>query len=184
MEVEKKKEIYHEKQRLQFCLLHALNNLFQGKDSFTRAELDRIANELIHSDPQKENWTPLSLVLKPHHNTLTGNYDINVLIAALEGKGKKVVWHDRRSGASSVDLSLSEEEITGIVLNVPVIKYLGFWRSRHWIALKKIEGIWYNLDSDLIGPKPFKHEEEVRDFLDDILRQGGELLIISHNREQ
>ncbi|XXG75391.1 hypothetical protein AAC387_Pa07g3908 [Persea americana] len=184
MEESSKEEIYHEKQRLQFCLLHALNNLLQEKDLFNRADLDAIANQLVHIDPQKENWNPLSLIFKPHHNTLTGNYDINVLIAALEGKGKKVVWHDRRNGASSIDLSLSEEDLIGIIVNIPVSKYGGLWRSRHWVALKRIDGLWYNLDSDLDAPKPLKHEEEVKEFLDDIISQGGELLIVLQEKEQ
>lgn len=159
------------------------NFIIQGRDLFNRADLDAIASELVRIDPQKENWTPLSLIFKPHHNTLTGNYDINVLIAALEGKGKKVIWHDRRNGASSIDLSLSEEELIGIILNIPVRKYVGLWRSRHWVALKRIDGLWYNLDSDLIGPKPFKHEEEVKEFLDYITSQGGEVLIVLHKEQ-
>ncbi|XP_058109228.1 josephin-like protein [Magnolia sinica] len=178
-----KKAIYHEKQRLQFCLLHALNNLLQDKDSFTRAYLDAIADKLIVIDPNKESWTPLSVILKPHHNTLTGNYDVNVLIAALEGKGKKVVWHDRRTAASSIDLSQSDETLMGIVLNVPVRKYGGLWKGRHWIALRRIEGVWYDLDSDLAAPKPFQREEEVKAFLDDVIGQGGEVLIVLHGEQ-
>lgn len=154
--------------------------IVQGKDLFNRADLDAI----VHIDPQKENWNPLSLIFKPHHNTLTGNYDINVLIAALEGNGKKVVWHDHHNMASSIDLSLSEEDLIGIILNITVSKYGGLWRSRHWVALKRIDGLWYNLDSDLDGPKPLKNEEEVKEFLDDIISQGSELVIVLHEKEQ
>ncbi|KAK1588262.1 hypothetical protein Q3G72_021441 [Acer saccharum] len=63
-----------------------------------------IAEKLVLDDPDKQTWTPLSVVFKPHHNSLTGNYDINVLIAVLEGRGKAVVWHDRRNDAVSIDL--------------------------------------------------------------------------------
>ncbi|KAL5991549.1 hypothetical protein ACLOJK_012458 [Asimina triloba] len=183
-EKHEKKKIYHEKQRLQFCLLHSLNNLLQDKDSFTRADLDAIASKLFIIDPNKGSWTPLSVIFKPHHNALTGNYDVNVLIAALEGKGKRVVWHDRRNAASSIDLSQSEETLIGIVLNVPVRRYAGLWKSRHWVAIRKIEGIWYNLDSDLAAPIPFQHEEEVKDFLDDVVGQGGEILIVLHGERK
>ncbi|KAL4188411.1 hypothetical protein AMTRI_Chr08g202270 [Amborella trichopoda] len=172
------KEIYHEKQRLQFCLLHALNNLLQGKDSFTRSDLDDIANKLDLIDPNKEGQSPLSLIWKSHHNSLTGNYDINVLISALEGRGKRVVWHDLRKGASSIDLSLSNISLIGVLLNVPVRKLGGLWRSRHWVALRMINGIWYNLDSDLKAPKPFENVDEVVTFLDAILSQGGQILTI------
>ncbi|GAB4824505.1 hypothetical protein Ancab_007381 [Ancistrocladus abbreviatus] len=171
-------QIYHERQRLQFCLLHSLNNLFQEKDAFTRPDLDAIAEKLIGDDPTKEKWTPMSIVSKPHHNRLTGNYDVNVLIAALETKGKSLTWHDRRNGTSTIDLGGEESALMGIVLNVSVRRFGGFWKGRHWIALRKINGVWCNLDSDLRGPQPFKDAEEVREFLDSVILGGGEILLV------
>ncbi|RWW12075.1 hypothetical protein GW17_00024274 [Ensete ventricosum] len=168
--------IYHEKQRLQFCLLHALNNLMQEKDSFRRAELDAIAEKLLADDPFRSQWTPLSLIFKPHHNVFTGNYDVNVLIAALESRRKKVVWHDRRNGASSINLA--EESLLGIMLNIPVRRFGGIWSGRHWVSLRNINGVWYNLDSDLASPVPFEHQEELREYLNNVIDQGGEILII------
>uniref|UniRef100_A0A1D1YP11 ubiquitinyl hydrolase 1 n=1 Tax=Anthurium amnicola TaxID=1678845 RepID=A0A1D1YP11_9ARAE len=175
---EQQRQIYHERQRLQFCLLHALNNLLQVEDSFTRAEVDAIADKLILDDPDKPRWTPFSVVFGPHHNRLTGNYDVNVLIAALEGRGKRVIWHDRRNGASSIGLGRSNETLMGIMLNVPVKRFAGLWRSRHWISLRRIDGVWYNLDSDLDRPKSFKDEEEVIEFLDDIVSHGAEVFVV------
>ncbi|GAB2285764.1 hypothetical protein Dimus_020201 [Dionaea muscipula] len=176
-EEESKSEIYHERQKLQFCLLHALNNLFQ-EDAFTRAYLDTIAEKLILDDPTKDKWTPISVVFKPHHNVLTGNYDVNVLIAALEAKGKRVVWHDRRNGASKIDLDASDSSLMGIVVNVSVRRFSGLWKGRHWVTLRKINGVWYNLDSDLGGPQPFKGKEEVREFLDGIILSGGKFCLL------
>ncbi|KAG7642506.1 Josephin domain [Arabidopsis suecica] len=172
-------KIYHERQRLQFCLLHCLNNLFQDKDAFTKESLNSIAEKLETNDPNKETWTPLSFVLKPHHNTITGNYDVNVMITALEGKGKSVVWHDKRIGASSIDLD-DADTLMGIVLNVPVKRYGGLWRSRHWVVVRKINGVWYNLDSDLVVPQLFRDDDEVRGFLDQNLSLGGEVLLVNN----
>ncbi|KAJ1696055.1 hypothetical protein LUZ63_004567 [Rhynchospora breviuscula] len=176
--------LYHERQRLQLCLLHALNNLFQDKDAFTRGDLDAIAHQLQLHHPRQEkdhNWwiLPLpSLVFKPHHNALTGNYDVNVLIAALEGSThqKKVVWHDRRTPAASIDLAA--HHLMGIMLNTSVPRLRGLWTSRHWTALRKISGIWYNLDSDLPAPQPFRHETHLVSFLDNTVAQGGEIFLI------
>ncbi|EXC01481.1 Josephin-like protein [Morus notabilis] len=176
-------QIYHERQRLQFCLLHSLNNLFQQKDTFTRASLNEIADILVVDETEKQTWTPLSGLFKPHHNTLTGNYDINVLFAALEGKGKTVIWHDRRNGASSIDLDGPEDALMGIVLNIPVKRFGGIWSCRHWVALRKINGIWYNLDSDLVAPKAFEDAEEVKGFLDSMIAQGGELLLVMNGKQ-
>ncbi|KAK1557757.1 hypothetical protein Q3G72_031220 [Acer saccharum] len=61
-----KTAIYHES-----CLLHSLNNLFQQKDAFTRASLNEIAEKLVLDDPDKQTWTLLSVVFKPHQNSLT-----------------------------------------------------------------------------------------------------------------
>ncbi|KAJ4971477.1 hypothetical protein NE237_004576 [Protea cynaroides] len=181
--MEEETKIYHEKQRLQFCLLHALNNLFQEKDVFTRADLNAISDKLVLNDPSKEHWTPLSVVFKPHHNAISGNYDVNVLIAALEGKGKEVVWHDRRNGVSSIDLTGTEYALMGIVLNIPVRRFSGLWRGRHWVTLRRLGDIWYNLDSDLISPQPFKSSEEVKEFLDNIISGGGEVLLVLHRTQ-
>ena len=58
--------------------------------------------------------------LQGSFNALTGNYDINVLIAALEDTGNRVIWHDRHSGISSINLDEPEDKLMGIVLNIPV----------------------------------------------------------------
>ncbi|MED6158942.1 hypothetical protein PIB30_037670 [Stylosanthes scabra] len=176
-----KSRVYHERQRLQYCLLHTLNSLFQQKDAFSRASLNAISEKLALDDGSNSGattWTPLSVVFKPHHNSLTGNYDINVLISALEEKGKTVVWHDRRNAASSIDLDAPEDVLMGIVINVSVRRFAGIWKSRHWIALRKINGVWYNLDSDLAAPQPFQDANQVREFLDFTIGHGGEVLLV------
>lgn len=155
---------------------------FQQKDAFTKESLDLIAERLVVDDPNKETWTPLSVMFKPHHNTLTGNYDINVLISALEGKGKSITWHDRRNRASSIDLDGSDERLMGVVLNVPVRRYAGLWRSRHWVTVRKIDGVWYNLDSDLRSPLAFENAEEVKGFLDFVIDSGGEVLLVMNDQ--
>lgn len=178
MEGQIKSEVYHERQKLQFCLLHALNNLFQEKDAFSRADLDGIAEGLILDDPTPVRWSPLSAVFKPHHNMFTGNYDVNVLIAAVERKGKKVVWHDRRNGVGSIALDGSEDGLMGFVLNVPVRRCGGLWKNRHWVTLRKIDGVWYNLDSDIKAPFAFNDVDDVRGFMDSVILDGGEILIV------
>ncbi|XP_056176117.1 josephin-like protein [Syzygium oleosum] len=125
----------------------------------------------------KEKWTPLSLLFKPHHNALTGNYDINILVAALEGEGKRVVWHDHRSGAAAIGMEDSDDRLMGLVLNVPVRRYAGLWQGRHWVTVREVEAIWYNLDCDLNVPCAFQHIE-VREFLDNVMANGGEVLLV------
>ncbi|XP_071689844.1 josephin-like protein [Rutidosis leptorrhynchoides] len=178
MENKKKQIIYHERQKLQFCLLHALNNLFQEKNAFTRKDLDEIAEKLVLDDPYEGKWSRFSVIFKPHHNSLTGNYDINVLITAVEKKGKRVVWHDRRNKASSINLDESDGTLMGIVLNIPVKRYGGIWKGRHWVSLRRINGVWYNLDSDFESPYAFESSEELREFLDCAIDGGTEILLV------
>ncbi|KAL3328116.1 hypothetical protein AABB24_035652 [Solanum stoloniferum] len=180
---EGKVKIYHERQRLQFCLLHSLNNLFQGKDTFTRSDLNTIAEKLDVDNPNRGSWNPVSFVFRPHHNEITGNYDINVLIAALQHKAKTVVWHDKRNGASSIDLDGTDGRLMGIILNVPVTKFGGLWRSRHWVTLRCIQGVWYNLDSDFAAPYAFKDTQQFREFLDRIITAGAEVLLVMNDKQ-
>jgi len=80
-------------------------------------QLNAIAKDLALINPSKDPLNPLSIVWKLHHNVLTGNYDIKVLFATIEGKGKSVVWYDHRNGASSMDLTDSPNALTSIILN-------------------------------------------------------------------
>lgn len=80
-------KIYHEKQSKQLCALHALNNLFQDPNAFTKQELDTICKELA----------PESRIFNPHRSALgLGCYDVNVLISALAKKGFETIWFDKR----------------------------------------------------------------------------------------
>ena len=80
-------EIYHERQRQMLCAVHALNNLFQDRNAYSKADLDAISYSL----------SPDSFV-NPHKNVLgLGNYDVNVLMAALQLKEYEAVWFDKRT---------------------------------------------------------------------------------------
>lgn len=76
---------YFERQSLSRCALHTLNNLLQTA-AFTTASLNAICRELTpHKfiNPHKSMWG-------------VGNWDINVIMRALQTKGYTVHWFDRR----------------------------------------------------------------------------------------
>lgn len=80
-------KIYHEKQSKQLCALHALNNLFQDPNAFTKQHLDAICKDLA----------PESRLFNPHRSILgLGCYDVNVILSALAKKGYEAVWFDKR----------------------------------------------------------------------------------------
>lgn len=80
-------QIYHEKQRRELCALHALNNVFQDSNAFTRETLQEIFQRLSPNT-----------VVTPHKKSMlgNGNYDVNVIMAALQTKGYEAVWWDKR----------------------------------------------------------------------------------------
>ena len=81
-----KLEIYHERQRLQMCAIHAINNLFQGAHILCREEMNDVCKELNPS-----SW------FNPHMSMFgIGNYDINAIMAVLSKRGYEVIWFDKR----------------------------------------------------------------------------------------
>ncbi|KAE8733808.1 hypothetical protein F3Y22_tig00000973pilonHSYRG00018 [Hibiscus syriacus] len=79
---------------------------------------------------------------------------------------------------------LDDGLLMGIVVNVPVKRYAGLWKSRHWNAVKKIDGVLYNLDSDLQAPQCFKDCGEVGEFLDFIISHDGQVLLVKNENRQ
>ncbi|ESP04017.1 hypothetical protein LOTGIDRAFT_177803 [Lottia gigantea] len=166
---------YHERQQKELCALHVLNNLFQDKnpsDRFTKKDLDDICIRL----------SPDSFI-NPHRSFLgLGNYDVNVIMSAVQRKGCETVWFDKRKSINS----LIFENIVGFILNIPTDYRLGFVRiplhRKHWIAIRKLQGLYCNLDSKLESPETIGTEEELKDFLksqlDDV---NKELLLVVHS---
>ncbi|KPJ00152.1 Josephin-like protein [Papilio xuthus] len=112
------------------------------RNTFSKSELDSICSRL-----SPNVW------INPHRSMLgLGNYDINVIMAALQKKGCEAVWFDKRKDPGCLDLS----NICGFILNVPSDYKLGFvmlpLRRRHWITISQIQGNFYNLDSKLDTP--------------------------------
>ncbi|XP_029978317.1 josephin-1 [Sphaeramia orbicularis] len=162
--------IYHEKQRRELCALHALNNVFQDGTAFSRDTLQEIYQRL----------SPSTLVT-PHKKSMlgNGNYDVNVIMAALQTRGFEAVWWDKRRDEGSIELS----NVTGFILNVPSNLRWGPFqlplKRQHWIGVREVGGIYYNLDSKLRNPQPIGNPDELRKFLRQQLRgKNCELLLV------
>ncbi|XP_032060967.1 josephin-2 isoform X1 [Aythya fuligula] len=143
--------LYHERQRLELCAVHALNNVLQ-RPCFTQEAADDICKRLA---PDAR--------LNPHRSVLgTGNYDVNVIMAALQSLGLAAVWWDKRRSLERLVLG----QIVGFILNVPSHVSLGFvalpLRRKHWLAVRQLGGTYYNLDSKLRAPARIGGEAELR----------------------
>uniref|UniRef100_A0A452J6V3 Josephin-2 n=1 Tax=Gopherus agassizii TaxID=38772 RepID=A0A452J6V3_9SAUR len=167
--------VYHERQRLELCAVHALNNVLQER-RFTQEAADEICKRLA---PDAR--------LNPHRSVLgTGNYDVNVIMAALQSLDFAAIWWDKRRPLEQLVLS----RVHGFIVNVPSNVSLGFVslpvRRKHWIAVRQVGGTYYNLDSKLKAPACVGGEGELRAFLQDFLSQGPceVLLVVSRAVEE
>uniref|UniRef100_A0A0N4ZC97 ubiquitinyl hydrolase 1 n=1 Tax=Parastrongyloides trichosuri TaxID=131310 RepID=A0A0N4ZC97_PARTI len=157
---------YHEKQKKQLCLLHSLNNLFQ-EQKFSKHDLDKICEELDQS-----TW------LNSHRSWMgLGDYDANVLMAALDKEGYSCTWFDSRMPASSIDHS----NVFGYIFNVPSESFFPFMKKRHWFSVIRTVNSFYNLDSKLSTPYKIQNFEQ---FTDNLLSQGNTLILIKCPKEQ
>ncbi|KAF0700630.1 Aste57867_8808 [Aphanomyces stellatus] len=161
--------VYHERQVYMRCGLHAVNNLLQRK-AFETDDFAAIAQDL-NAGNSFTWWNP--------HQTLLGigNYSVDVLTVALAKHGYTLSFFDRRKSMDALDLDV----IDGVLVNVMTRSWMGMWQSRHWFALAKVEGTFYNLDSKLPRPTRFESLVPVRDFLQAVLAssQDNTVLVVT-----
>ncbi|UXI15828.1 sorting nexin-29 [Sarcoptes scabiei] len=167
-------KIYHETQTRQLCALHTLNNLFQDPTAFTKKDLDEIANLL----------SPNTFLFNPHKSAL-GNYDINVILMALQQKNFEAIWFNKRKDLKLLNLDV----IFGFILNIP--NSCDLWKNfltmftlskRHWIAIRQINSIYFNLDSKLKEPTVIGNQKNLLEFFTENLEKNAEVFVIV-NRE-
>merc|ERR1711933_390663 len=141
------------------CLMHAINGLLQ-EQIFTAKKMNKICKELA---PNK--------LVNPHKSPLqTGNWDVNVLMKCLQNRDIEIEWFDARK-IKQLDLenmSAASHEFIGFILNISQ-KAFKMVKRRHWIAIKPINGIYYNLDSKLKKPKKYEGMAELKNNLVDQL---------------
>ncbi|KAM4721691.1 josephin-2 [Rhinophrynus dorsalis] len=160
--------VFHERQRLELCAVHALNNLLQ-KPQISYQLAEEICRGLA----------PNSMI-NPHRSFLgTGNYDVNVIMAALQTLDYAAVWWDKRRSLESLVLS----EVFGFILNIPSPISLGFLSlpitRKHWIAVRQVDDVYYNLDSKLKAPIKLGGPRELKEFLQDCISRGScEILLV------
>lgn len=160
--------IYHEKQVKELCALHALNNLFQEK-KYTKAILDELCVEL---SPQE--------FLNPHRSILgRGNYNINVIMKAVQLNGYEALWFDKRRPITILNFI----NVKGFILNVPSdYKLAGIlslpWERKHWIAVTKINDVYFNLDSKLEKPEIIGNQEQLIAYLENLIKSKDKELFI------
>ena len=169
-----KTPIYHEKQCKQLCALHTLNNLFQSPTAFSKNDLDQLCERL-----SPEVW------FNPHRSLLgLGNYDVNVMIAALQKKSCETTWWDKRKSVSEINFC----DVLGLILNLSSPSRIGGinlpFKSKHWIAIRSFSGVYFNLDSKLDTPVKIGSENQLAEYLKDMLcEETCELFVVTSSSQ-
>ncbi|CAF1209892.1 unnamed protein product [Rotaria magnacalcarata] len=167
-----KVKLYHEKQRLQLCGLHSLNSLFQKK-VFSKETLDSFVNK----HDKSRFWNEYSTFL-------TGNYDLRILMDALESKGYVL----RAIDSSECFEAFSYKNCLGLLLNIAVERpfissipiVCSFVKSgRHWLTIKSVdEEKYYNFDSKFSRPELIGYESDLIAYLNKLDRVQTYIYIV------
>ncbi|NWY26313.1 JOS1 protein, partial [Pheucticus melanocephalus] len=142
--------IYHEKQRRELCYIAGYG--IEVQQTSARA----VSSSVCRLSP--------NTMVTPHKKSMlgNGNYDVNVIMAALQTKGYEAVWWDKRRDVNAIALS----NVMGFIMNLPSSLCWGPLKlplkRQHWICVREVGGTYYNLDSKLKVPEWIGGESELR----------------------
>lgn len=139
--------IYHERQEAALCGQHALNNLVQ-QPIFSAHGLAEIAHhldalELRHYGDVNSPAYLKRLAEGSGNVDAAGNFSIEVLRAALKSQFDLSLVSIQAENLKDVEST----EIDGFIFN----------RAAHWFAIRKINGLYWNLDSMKDKPEAISH---------------------------
>lgn len=147
------------------CAVHCVNNVL-GRQVYNATVFDEIEEMLgIHRGGMA-------------HLFGLGNYDVNVIGEALKREGLAISWWDKRNDfATCEDL----DDCHSLIVN----RKAGFMSTRHWLCLRKLEGVWWNLDSRLGQPVAFTCRQELDAYITRALKEkDGECLFVKRDEEE
>ena len=147
-----RKIVYFEKQSDdRLCGLHCLNNILQGPylDFVTLSEIG------IELDKKEQELTG---VYSQNNVDNSGNFNVQVLQKALNIYGADLTLLKKRQAISYIEGGTNNVEA------------LIFNSSTHWYSIRRINGIWFDLNSTNTSPGP----EIISDFYLSAFIQGAE----------
>ena len=115
--------------------MHSLNNML-GSAIFTSDSLNAICYQLSTD------------FINPHKHIFGGDYDVNVLLLALQQREFEYEWWDNRKAGFTV-----KEQCVGLLVNVRVGSIFSILQKifrisdRHWLAVRRVGKQFYWMDS-------------------------------------
>jgi len=158
-------EVYHETQRRMWCALHALNALLQ-EPAYDAAALTEIALSIGGKLQLAHRWP------------LMGNWDINVMMIALQRRGLEVQWWDRRRSIDALQRLAEGTDCVGLICNEPGAWLFGMVPSQHWFTIRRVRGEWYDLDSKLQRPAALRAGALFGRLQRLLGREAGQVLVV------
>lgn len=169
-------EVYHERQFLSRCGIHAVNALLKRR-AYTARQFDALADSLLTSG----YW----LCFHPHRSWFRiGNYDVNVLMCALERGGLDVQWLPSRTDFREL---LRGEALDGFLVNVPSHWppwpfSLVFAQRRHWIAVSRYGDRFYVVDSSARCPFLLEDDDALVEYFANVKNENGHVLSVEKKK--
>ena len=158
-------EVYHETQRRMWCALHALNALLQ-EPAYDAAALTEIALSIGGKLQLAHRWP------------LMGNWDINVMMIALQQRGLEVQWWDQRRSIDALQRLAEGTDCVGLICNEPGAWLFGMVPSQHWFTIRRMRGEWYDLDSKLQRPAALRAGALFSRLQRLLGREAGQVLVV------
>lgn len=158
-------QFYHERQRLQLCALHSINNLFQ-RSVMRKSDLDAIVQKFDKS------WC-----FNEYSTVFTGNYDLTIILEALKSHGYTLRAIDANEPFESFNLHQAFGLLLNKALDQPFFERLPLIRrwskpARHWFVIKRLDGEnYYDLDSKLAAPRRIGNEKDLIEYLNQFDRK-------------
>mmetsp|Transcript_8055 Transcript_8055/g.13665 ORF Transcript_8055/g.13665 Transcript_8055/m.13665 type:complete len:214 (+) Transcript_8055:205-846(+) len=184
--------MYHEKQLLGHCAVHALNNLFQ--EQWVDFELMCQHSQELYNEDVQRGFVSKCFSLNPYKSVIPyyGDFDISVIVRALGAsrRGRLCGHISSLQDIDSLQLDVGQmaaRKELGYIVNLCLSSCPGF-SKRHWFAVRREVKVYpdskdqggghcsfWNLDSKL--PRPFLYRSS--DDLQHFLRE-----LILHNKAQ
>lgn len=163
-------KVYWEKQgKNRLCGLHCINSLLQGP-YFDRTSLQDIA--LTLDSQEKQLLNDGGVIFDEQYNSsnhdVDGNYNIQVISEALKIFNVEINLQKRQNMEENLNKNINN--IHAFIFN----------SSTHWFCLRKINNIWFNLNSTNPEPGPqIVSEFYLSAFIDDTYNYGFTNFIIN-----
>ncbi|CAG9476676.1 conserved Plasmodium protein, unknown function [Plasmodium vivax] len=114
-----------------------------------------------------------------------GNFNINILYLFMNKHNIELHWvdnkeifrkiNDSRGSACSPlfdDSQLNDKKLIAFVVNIVRVNLFDFYHHRHFYAIRKISGMWFQLDSSLSKPVLLPTNEDLNNHLMNIVKDN------------